>query len=206
MNYIYDIYLNFNNQLYDFFDWNKTDKLIHVKSIPIIKISENNFRKIICNNIQLKNEKNELNLNKALIWNNQNEYKNYILFCDENNVIAIEFNELGKSIKKSYVSIDTELEILEVSRKLKTKNIYYSILSKEKSYLKTRKQINDDKFIKEQLQNMEEAKLKYIYFECFGRKNDNPKIITNKLLKMSKNSKEYINLYNILKLTSTTSK
>ena len=45
MNYIYDIYLNFNNQLYDFFDWNKSDKLIHIKSIPIIKISENFCKK-----------------------------------------------------------------------------------------------------------------------------------------------------------------
>ena len=206
MNYIYDIYLNFNNQLYDFFDWNKNDKLIHIKSIPIIKISENNFRKIMCNNIQLNIEKNKFKLNKSLIWNNQNEYKNYILFCDENNIIAIEFNESGKSIKKSFLTIDTELEVLESSKKLKVKNIYYSILNKEKINLKTRKQQNDDIFIKNELQNMEEAKLKYIYYECFGKKNNNTKIITNKLLKMSKNSKAYYNLYKILKLTSSTTK
>ena len=38
MNYVYDIYLNLNNVLYDFFDWDKNDKLIHIKKIPIFKI------------------------------------------------------------------------------------------------------------------------------------------------------------------------
>ena len=39
MNYIYDVYLNLNDTLYDFFDWNKNDKLMHIKKIPIIMVS-----------------------------------------------------------------------------------------------------------------------------------------------------------------------
>jgi hypothetical protein len=53
MNYIYDIYLNFNNQLYDFFDWNKSDKLTHIKMIPIFKVNEETIRSFISNIIKL---------------------------------------------------------------------------------------------------------------------------------------------------------
>ena len=34
MTYIYDVTLNFNEILYDFFEWNNTDNLIHVRKIP----------------------------------------------------------------------------------------------------------------------------------------------------------------------------
>ena len=47
MNYIYDIYLNLNNILFDFFDWNKNDKIIHVRKIPIFKVNEELLKKII---------------------------------------------------------------------------------------------------------------------------------------------------------------
>ena len=33
MNYIYDIYLNLNKNLYDFYEWNKSDNIIHIKKI-----------------------------------------------------------------------------------------------------------------------------------------------------------------------------
>ena len=38
MNYIYDLLLNFNENIYEFYDWNKTDNIKHIKKIPIFKI------------------------------------------------------------------------------------------------------------------------------------------------------------------------
>jgi len=206
MNYIYDIYLNFNEYLYDFFDWNKNDKLIHIKMIPIFKVTEENIKNMITYNIKL--DKNYLNYvyNKATVWNKSEKYKSYALFCDNNTVIAIEFNELGISIKKSYLLINEELEILENTNSLKIRNINFKVLDKTKSSLKTRKQIEEENFINNELKNIDINKLKYIYFECFGKHEDNKNSITNKLLSLSKNSKTYKNLYNILKLTSTTNK
>ena len=128
MNYIYDIYLNFNKELYDFFDWNKSDKLVHIKMIPIFKINEETIKCFISNIIKLDEKSFSLMQNKSTIWNKANKYKNYALFADENNVIAIEFDDEGKSINKSYLLINEELEILETTYKLKTKNIEYRIL------------------------------------------------------------------------------
>ena len=38
MNYIYDILLNFNDMLYDFYDWNVKDNILHIRKIPLIQI------------------------------------------------------------------------------------------------------------------------------------------------------------------------
>jgi len=206
MNYIYDIYLNFNECLYDFFDWNKNDKLIHIKMIPIVKTSESNLINITSNQIQIEEKYFNYVHNKAVIWNKSDKYKSFALFCDDNNVIAIEFDENGKSIKKSSLLIDEELEILENCSNLSNKKIGFKILSKSKIQLKTRKQLNEENFIKQELKNIDTKKLEYIYFECFGKQEKNKKIIIEKLLNLSKNSKTYKNLYNILKLTSTTNK
>lgn len=206
MHYIYDIYLNFNEYLYDFFDWNKNDKLVHIKAIPIFKITEENIKNIM--NYNIKIDKKYLNdvYNKATIWNKSDKYKSYALFCDKNNVIALEFDENGKSINKSSLLVNEELEILETTYKLKTTNIEFKILDQTKNLLKTRKQIKEENFINEELKNIDNKKLDYIYFECFGKHEKNRKLIFDKLLNLSRNSKTYKNLYNILKLTSTTNK
>lgn len=206
MNYIYDIYLNFNEELYDFFDWNKSDKLTHIKMIPIFKVNEDTIKSFISNIVKLDEKTFLLVQNKSTIWNKTNKYKNYALFADENNVIAIEFDDEGKSINKSYLLINEELEILETTYKLRTKNIEYRILNKDTIKIKTRKQIKEENFITDELKNIDSNKLNYIYFECFGKHENDRNLILNKLLNLSKNSKTYKNLYNILKLTSTTNK
>ena len=206
MNYIYDIYLNFNEHLYDFFDWNKNDKFIHIKTIPIFKLSEEKIKTIINYNIKiLENDFNNI-YNKATTWNKSNKYKSCALFCDENNIIAVEFDDNGISINKSYLAVNDELEILETIYNIKTKIINFKILNKNKNILKTRKQIKDENFINSELKNICKDKLQYIYFECFEKKEIDINKIRNKLLNLSKNSKEYKVLYNILKLTSTTTK
>ena len=47
MLYIYDILLNWNRtRLYDFFEWEKLDRLDHIKKIPLIRVDKgiiNNF-------------------------------------------------------------------------------------------------------------------------------------------------------------------
>ena len=37
MIYIYDILLNFNNEFYEFYEWEKSDLLFHIKKFLFIK-------------------------------------------------------------------------------------------------------------------------------------------------------------------------
>ena len=38
MIYIYDILLNFNTEFFEFYEWEKSDLLFHIKKIPIYKV------------------------------------------------------------------------------------------------------------------------------------------------------------------------
>ena len=206
MNYIYDIYLNLNEILFDFFDWNKNDKLTHIKKIPVFKVNEEIIKTLVHNQINI-NEDTLLQIyNKTEIWNMNGKINYCALFSDSNSILAIEFNKSGKSIKKSFLFIDEELEVLEIIDKLNEKYIEFNVLEKEKNIFKTRKQIKDEKFINNELKNMEDSKLNYIYFECFGSREKDKKIILDNINNISKNSNTYKNLYDILKLTSTTKK
>ena len=197
MNYIYDIYLNFNGILYDFFDWNKSDKLYHIKKIPIF----NTIKKLINNKIRISDDILLQIYNKTDVWNMSEKILYSSLFTDGNSIIAIEFDKEGKSIKKSNLFIDEELEVLENVDRLREKEIEYKIIKKEKSLFKTRKEISEEKFVNNELKNIEDKKLNYIYFECFGKHENNKKVILDSINKISKSSKMYKNLYDILKLT-----
>lgn len=206
MNYIYDIYLNLNKELFDFFEWNKKDKLTHIKKIPIFKISEKEIKNLI--NYKIKIDEIFLNkiFNKTETWNIKNKANFCTLFTDGNTVLAIEFNKNGISQKKSFLLVEEELDVLETIDKIKETTFHFSILNREKKLLKTRKELNIEHFIHKELKSIEEEKLNYIYFECFGKKEKNKKIILEELNKIQKNSKTYKNLYDILKLTTTTKK
>ena len=205
-NYIYDIYLNLNKKLYDFFDWNKSDKLVHIKKIPIIKIKKENMKKLIENKINISNDFLNSLFRKTEYWNKKHNIDYCAIFVDKENAIAIEFNKYGDSIKKSYLSINDELDILEIANKMNEKNIKFKFIRKENFILKTRNQIKLENFINTELKNTNDNKLKYIYLECFGEKENDKKYILNRINKIPKDSKTYKTLYDILKLTSISKK
>ena len=56
MNYIYDIYINLLENYYDSYEWEKTDKIIHLKKIPIIKINKKDYQKLLTNKFKIDKE------------------------------------------------------------------------------------------------------------------------------------------------------
>lgn len=205
MNYIYDIYLNFNNKIIDFFDWNKNDKLTHLKKVPIIKIDNNTFNIFYSNRFKLNlNVLNNIKY-RTEEWKKKNTVKYCVLFCTNTSILCVIFDNKGISFKKSVLLVDEELEILDLVSKFKEKKVNYVILNKEKTLFKTRKQIEKEKFINKKLLNINDDKLKYIYYECFNKTNNKDRMILD-IKNMNRNSKEYENLYNILKLISSIKK
>ena len=55
MNYIYDILLNFNNIPYDIFEWNKDDKILHIRKIPLIKLSTFDLSNLVNKKVKIDN-------------------------------------------------------------------------------------------------------------------------------------------------------
>ena len=201
MNYIYDIYLNLNEVLYDFFDWNRNDNLIHIKKIPIFMIDSDTFNTVAFNKIKINPSFIKKISNLTETWNNT-VLLNCVLFCDSNNIIAIEFDNDGTSTRKSYLYIDEELEILDDIENYNITNITFKLLDKTPTLSTTRSDLNINLFINKELNRIDNKKLDYIYYECLGNKKGNSTYKINRLKTLEHSSTIYKNLYDILKLTS----
>ena len=169
MNYIYDLLLNFNEKIYEFYDWNKTDKIIHIKKIPIFKISSSKMNIIKNNKICFEDSFLEKIYRKTEeFMNRKNKYIDYAcLFTDGVEVIGINVN---KKTTYSKLLIDEESEVINMSLHMTEKNIEIKILENKKIELfKTRKeieQINETKNIFNKiLKENNDEKLKYLYYE-----------------------------------------
>ena len=53
MNYIYDVIANFNNKVYDFYDWNKKDIITHIKKCLIIKTDTKTVYDLTYNSVKI---------------------------------------------------------------------------------------------------------------------------------------------------------
>ena len=102
MNYIYDIYINFNKNYYDVYEWLKKDKIIHLKKIPIFRIRTKDLKKIIKDKIQL--EEKLVNDIKKSCETSKKEYKTIICaFTDTKDEVVVQISEKGNIIKKSAI-------------------------------------------------------------------------------------------------------
>lgn len=193
MNYIYDIILNFNEQIYDFYEWNKSDNLTHIRKIPLIRINSKDLYNIENNNIRFNEELFNKISNKTEIFSGRT-VKNIdaCLFSDGTSVLALKFK--NNKYYYSKLILEEEMEVTEVSTRMKESVINYEIISKKTKSLKTRKELEIENYVKKELnileKNHEDEKLKYLFFECFGKKKYDVKKLYN----------ESDKIYGILKL------
>lgn len=195
MHYIYDILVNFNEFYYDFYEWEKKDNIIHVKKIPIIKIDKKDFG-IICSNeikIDIKNLKNKVEL-----WNNKKQNKTYLLLTSGTDILGLEFNNEGISIKRSSLIVEEELDVLDDTCKLEVSKLNYTIIKKINFQLNTRQEIETKKIISKEIDKLLEQpntnKINYLYYECFNKIEPN----IEKSLQNIKNNLDKPHIYNTL--------
>lgn len=193
MNYISNIYLNFNKEYFDFYEWNDNDKVLHINKIPIIKVNTNTFNEIINNNIKLNS--NIFN-NKTIIDNNK---YTCLLISDNRHVIGLKFiNNISTMI--SSITIDDEYNILNKIKNINNYNLNYTILNKRNYILDTRLIYIHKKYILDNIKNIPYDTLKYIYYDCFNIEEDKYNIMLNKLIDNINNNNYICNkIYDILK-------
>lgn len=173
MNYIYDIILNFNEQIYDFYEWNKSDNLTHIRKIPLIRINSKDLYNIENNFIKFNDDLFSKIKSKTEIFSGRT-VKNIdaCIFSDGTSVLAIKFKNNRYYFSK--LIIEEEMEVIEVATRMKEMSIEYEILTKRLNNLKTRKELEIEEYVKKELNKLEKnnegEKLKYLFFECFGKK------------------------------------
>ena len=211
MNYIYDILLNFNRQLYDFFEWDINDNIVHIRKIPLYKVGTKSLLKIRDNKVKFEQDFLDKVKNRTEVFTNKDvDYLEYaFLLTDGSSVLALKCNQNRESIGKSMLLADEDMEVLDVSKKIKEIELTFEIMSEERYIpLKTRKEQKMEKYVKDELyksqkQNAKE-KLEYLYFECFGKNEHSVDTILNQFLfQMKRGNHNMIRkLYDIFKLTS----
>lgn len=205
MIYIYDILLNFNDDLYEFFEWEKGDNILHIKKIPIIKVNSFVLDDLINKDVQLSN--NFLNIinNKTEVYENKRikVLKYCCLITDGYKVIGININN---NIKYSDLLLDEAMDSIEISKRTKTIDIEYTIIGdKQIDYFNTRNEIKIKNYLRLEINNIynnkDYSKLKYLYFEYFDNNIDNIELIYNELMKsLNKITNKHNKLYQLLKL------
>ena len=199
MNYIYDILLNYNDYAYDIFEWNKNDKITHVRKIFLIKLKTYDLLNFINKNIKLDSEFLLKIYKKTELFNKKNiDYA----FVGTDGKIVIAFKiEKGK-MKYSQLFLDEENEVLDFSVNLTFTDIKYNVInSKNRDYLVTRNEKMMKKYIYDELKKIKDIeKLNFLYLECFNKKSENVIIDIYKDLN-SNFDNIYVKFYKILKMT-----
>lgn len=170
MIYIYDLTLNFNDRLYDFYDWKETDNITHYRKIPLIKLSDKKYDKFLNNKVQVGEELLSLVRDKAQQYKGRmlKTVKYAFVLTNGFDAFAVMLDDGGTSVKKSKLVIGEELEVIDLANNLKVKDVSFNIVCKDNFVNKfTRDEeviingvvskINDHK------DNLE--LLKYLYYE-----------------------------------------
>lgn len=208
MIYIYDIILNLNKELIEFFEWEEKDEITYVRKIPMYKTTTKFIKDVINNEIKITNQFLENIKNKALL-NNKDNISNLCLFTDEKIVLGVAFNEKGESILLSRLIIDEEDEILEFTSSQEEIIIDYEIKSKRRKINNnlTRKENRIKEKIEEELNylynNNKVDKLNYFYYEYFNKISNNKDYVYKELITSMNNdfNEKHLKIYEIIKLS-----
>lgn len=178
MNYIYDIILNFQNKYYNFFEWNKTDKLQNINKIPLYRISDKDILILRNNSVQVTKE--FINTLKK-----DTTTKKLICLVSNNKIaIALLFNEEGYLLKRSSLIFEEEEEVIDEAKYLKETKIEYLKNQNIQEQNKLRIEKERKKEIIEYINNTNNfIALKYLYYEYYEKENNNPINIKETLLK-----------------------
>ncbi len=209
MIFIYDILLNFNNDLYEFYEWNKNDIILHIKRIPLIKVNTELIYDLVNKKIKINDSLLNLIYNKTELFNRKNKYIKYsCLLSDGYKVIGILMSDNGEVMKISDLLLDESIETINISNKCNLVNIAYNIIdNKNVDNFLTRKELCIKKYLLKEFNNIYKEnnfnKLKYLYFEYFNKTSDDIDIVYEDLIKsLTDINSNHIRIYNLLNMTS----
>lgn len=163
MNYIYDIVLNFQNNYYQFFEWNRTDKIKNINKISVYHVSDQDILDLTNNKIIIDNTF----LNKLKEDNKKNK-KLMCLVSNQSQTIGLLFSNDGVLLKRSSLMFEEETEVNNCVKDLPLTKIDY--IKNEKQELSNRLRIEKekkDRLIEYIKNTSNELTLKYLYYEYF---------------------------------------
>lgn len=205
MNYFYDLFLNFNEENIYFYEWDEFDNIEHFKRIPVFQVNNKTLNEFINNKISV-------DLDFIMMIKNKSKDKediigNFALFCDKNNGIAIEFDDNGIEIARSFLLVIDELNLLDIVYTIELRPLNYKLIKKVEHKKKLRKEEKIKLLIKTEINTLLKKenyeKLNYLYIEWFNKKPDNKEEMIRefyKALDKEINGSE-LKVYDLIKLS-----
>lgn len=200
MTYIYDIALNFQDNYYQFFEWNKHDKIKNLSKLPIYHVTDEDI-------LNFKNNKVKVDISTIQKFKEENAKRGKIILLVSNSIITIGllFDLEGNVLKKSSLIYEEEDEANDIAMHLPLTKITYQeiipINEENKLRIEIEKKETLIHYIKE---NQDKILLKYLYYEYFHQENNNLEQIKKYLLnEIEKNwTKKQNDLYHLVALIS----
>ncbi len=184
MNYFYDVIANFSNKYPLFFyEWDEKDKFIHIKKIPLFKVSSKTVEDFVLNNVIVTSNFLDLINNKTFIYK-RDEVVTMPYVCiisDAKSALIVKFNKKGKVNGKSLLILEDDLNVIEMVNNFQSKKIDYFIKEKTSysSLLKSENKVKNyllSKIISLKSDN-NQTELEYLYYELSGKRSGNLKVI-----------------------------
>ena len=209
MNYIYDVIANFNDIPYDFFEWNKIDDITHLKKVIIIKTDSQVLNDLINKKVKVSEDLLKYIKNKTEFYS-KSDSNLIAIFTNGYINICIKFTKDGINKYKSFLQIEEDDEVLELSNRLNEIDFNYQIFGEANiCQFKTRKEIEAYNYIVDKIDDLynknDVMKLKYIYYDCFDKFEDNKNKIYEEIKQSINDNFEVLNkIYDFFKLISLT--
>lgn len=184
----YDILVNYQKIAYEFYDWNKTDDVKHIKVIPTFKVSDKclqdfyNYDLMVDRTfLDMIKDKTELFIKGLTV----KEPYACVLFSSYS-ALSFKFDKQGNVIGKSNLLFDEADDIITTFYSLEETKINYKVTNMEKLnsfYTRYESKMIDDliNYLKQIQKNSNDYETKYIYFECFNKEIDSSKKAYEKL-------------------------
>lgn len=212
MIYVYDIILNWTDEdkVYEFFEWELNDDLEHIKRIPLFKIDSKKFDEMLNYEIEVDTDflKKIYNLTEIYTSEKVEKITYAALFTDGIRTMAVEFSDSGHSSYRSKMLLDEEQDVVMLSNKLLDYKLNI-IKGRKRNWnnFTTRLESEIRKILTIEINDSYKKgnfdKLKYLYFECFGREQGDIDIAYKKLLESINKeiNGNHNKLYEVIKLS-----
>lgn len=184
MVYIYDIVLNFDDELLEFFEWKESDNIKYIKRLPLIKVEDSLIKDVLENDILFDDLLLDQIKGKTIYYDSKNDDCPIVVLSNQDIAIAVLIKDNG--YKYSRLLLDEEYEVLNIASKLSTTKVDYSIIGK--------KSINNNLTREERkirgillseidyLYNSNKLdKLNYYYYEYFNEINNDKEDVYKRL-------------------------
>ena len=207
MVYVYDIVLNLNDELLEFFEWEDSDKIKYIKKVPLVKTDDTFIYNLINNNIKLEDNFIDSIKNKTVYYDNKEKNYPIIIFANGDLAIALLIKD-NKTFLYSRLLLDEEYEVMNIASRLSTTKMNYIVINKKdinNNLTREERRIKDVLLneIKYLYNNNKLDKLNYYYYEYFNELNNNTEDVYKKLISsLNKIDDKHLKLLEVVNLTS----